>query len=47
MADEFLVFFYTKFTTMVQIEQNLCKLEDREIAQILNLKEVYFLVTLF
>ncbi len=38
-------YFDTKFTTVVQIEEISCKFEDPKFAQILNLKEVYFLET--
>ncbi len=38
-------YFDTKFTTVAQIEQILWKFKDPKIAKILNLEEVYFLVT--
>ena len=38
-------YFDTKFTAVVLVEQILCKFEDLKIANILNLEEVYFLMT--
>ncbi len=38
-------YFYTKITTIVQIEPILQKFEDPKIDNILNLERVYFLVT--
>ncbi len=38
-------YFDTKFIAVVLVEPILCKFEDLKIANILNLKEVYFLVT--
>ena len=38
-------YFDTKFTAAVLVEQILCKFEDLKIANILNIEEVYFLVT--
>ncbi len=38
-------YFDTKFTTMVQIEPILFKFKDQKIDNILNLEQVYFLVT--